>query len=543
MNLRFNNKVFVSCLSALFLLMSGMLHAQTTTVGNEEVVIVKERDVKIKDADKISQSPNIPSLPEQKINLDYKIPSFEFKEISFEPNPLKPIAISREKKERFNSSYIKLGFGSQLSPLFEFRYNGKSKNLKYGVDLNHFNAMAFDIKNQRFFDDRAGAYVRYYPKTFVLGADFRFQNYITHFYGNQKAETLSRKQIRQTFQDFDGTVLFGSSKKNTLDIDFISKVRFDYFRELAGNSNEYFINGQIGIGKQIKKMHWVGGSFEFDGSQFTSVSQKLWRNYFLLNLTYKINYKDLIGRAGITLAVEGDKLYPLADLYVQKGVYKKYITAYAGWQMTYTKNSFRNFALENNFMLSDIQLRNSRKSDIFFGLKGTAKSFSYSAMFSYKDIRNMPFYYNDYFDSKRFYVGYDDKVRVINGHLELGYNFSNDFTALLELDYNNYKLSSNEKAWYRPDFLANLKLRYNLKSKLIFGADIYGFTNYYGHVSIGDIRQVKGTVDANLSLEYIFNKKFSFFGYLNNLAHQKYQRWANYPVFGINGIVGAKFSF
>lgn len=537
-----NNTLFVSA-SLGMLIACNTVVAQTGTVGNEEVIIVKERDVKIKDADKISESPNIPQLPDQKINLEYKIPSFGFKEINFEPNPLKPIALSKEKLERFNSSYIKLGFGSQLSPLLEFMYNGKSKNLKYGVDISHFNAMAFDIKNQRFFDDKAGAYLRYYPKTFVLGADFRFQNYITHFYGNQKAETLSRSQIRQTFQDYDAVVLFGSNKKNNLEIDFYSKARFDYFKELYGKSNEYFINAQIGIGKKIQKMHWVGGSFEFDGSQFTSISQKLWRNYFLLNLTYKINYKDLIGRAGITLALEGDKLYPLADLYLQKGLYKKYLTAYAGWQMRYTKNTFRNYALENNFMLSDIQLKNARTSDIFFGLKGTASSFSYNAMFSYKDIRNMPFYYNDYFDSRRFYIGYDDKVRVINGHLELGYNFKNDFSAFLELDYNKYALSSNAKAWYKPDFKANLKLRYNLKSKLIFGADIYGFTNYYGHVNIGDIRQIKGTVDANLSLEYIFNKRFSFFGCLNNLAHQKYQRWANYPVYGINGLVGAKFSF
>ncbi len=132
---------------------------------------------------------------------------------------------------------------------------------------------------------------------------------------------------------------------------------------------------------------------------------------------------------------------------------------------------------------------------------------------------------------------------MINGHLELGYNLKDDFTALLSLDYNHYTLSANDKAWYHPDFSANLKLRYNLKGKIVVGADILGFTNYYGHVSPTDIRLIKGTADANLSLEYIFNKRFSFFGNLNNIAHQKYQRWGNYPVYGINGLVGAKFAF
>ncbi len=59
----------------------------------------------------------------------------------------------------------------------------------------------------------------------------------------------------------------------------------------------------------------------------------------------------------------------------------------------------------------------------------------------------------------------------------------------------------------------------------------------------GEIRTIKGVADLNLNVEYLMNKKISFFGMLNNIAHQRYQRWYNYPSFGINGLVGAKFSF
>ena len=44
-------------------------------------------------------------------------------------------------------------------------------------------------------------------------------------------------------------------------------------------------------------------------------------------------------------------------------------------------------------------------------------------------------------------------------------------------------------------------------------------------------------------IEYILNKNFAFFGNLNNIANFKYQRWNNYPSYGINGNVGVKFSF
>lgn len=538
----------VEKITALLLLFplwgSGALFAQSS-VGNDEVIIVTEHDAKIKDADKISTSPSIPQLEDPKVNFDYSIPSRDFKDIHIDPNPLKPIALSKEKKERFNSSYIKLGFGSQLSPLAEFVYNGKSKIVHYGIDASHMSAFPFEIKNQRFHDTKAGAYLRVYPATYLVGADFRFLNYITHFYGLQNAETQTMKQIQQTFQDFDGKLQFASAKKNKAGLDFNSGVRFDYFRELAGKSNEFFIHGNVGLSKTIKKYHSVGGGFDFDVSKYTSATQKLWRDYYLIKLQYGYNDQNWTARGAFTFGIEGNKLYPLPDLFLQKKLYKKYLYAYAGWEIAYLKNSFKNYALENNFILSDIQLKNSRISNVYVGLKGTVNGFSYKGEFSYKYVWNQAFYYGDW-DVRRFLILYAPNMKVYNGHLELGYNYRDDFMALFSLDYNKYSLSPGEKAWYKPDFTANLKLRYNIKDKIIVGADVYGFTAYYGR-SGSDIWSYfftqKGTADANLSLEYLFNKHFSFFGYLNNIAHQKYQRWANYPVFGINGLVGAKYSF
>ena len=135
----------------LVLMFCGVQTFAQTSVGNDEVIIVKEHDSKIKDADKISVAPNIPQLEDQKMSFDYSIPAREYKEMAIEPNPMKPIALSKEKLERFNQSYIKLGFGSQLSPLVEFMYNGKGKNVRYGAEVYHFNATPFSIKNQRFF--------------------------------------------------------------------------------------------------------------------------------------------------------------------------------------------------------------------------------------------------------------------------------------------------------------------------------------------------------------------------------------------------------
>ena len=98
-------------------------------IGNQEVVVVKEYEATIQDAQKINMQPNIPEIEEKQTKLDYTIPTREFKGTGFEANPLKPIAISKEKLQAYNNSYIKIGIGSQVMPLVQIAYNdNKSKN-------------------------------------------------------------------------------------------------------------------------------------------------------------------------------------------------------------------------------------------------------------------------------------------------------------------------------------------------------------------------------------------------------------------------------
>ena len=49
--------------------------------------------------------------------------------------------------------------------------------------------------------------------------------------------------------------------------------------------------------------------------------------------------------------------------------------------------------------------------------------------------------------------------------------------------------------------------------------------------------------DANLGVEYRYNKRISAFVNVNNLAAQRYKRWYNYPVQGLQVMGGVTFRF
>jgi hypothetical protein len=59
----------------------------------------------------------------------------------------------------------------------------------------------------------------------------------------------------------------------------------------------------------------------------------------------------------------------------------------------------------------------------------------------------------------------------------------------------------------------------------------------YWYVPLGFI------ADANLGVEYRYNKRISLFVNFNNFAAQRYQRWLGYPVQSFQFMMGATFRF
>ena len=526
------------CMTAI----GGSVYAQQGT--NDQVVIMKEYEGKVKDADKITLTPNIPEDKETTPRLTYNIPQRDFKDISFEPNPLKPLGMSTEKLERYNQSYIRLGVGSQLTALADLMYNdhNKANTLRYGFFYDHLSQYGFKIKNEKYTDDQLGAYMKYFVNKLELSAGFGFHNLRTHFYGSPDT-TYDGKAVLQNLRNYDLTLGIKNSQKNTLGIDYYALFRGNYFQETYGGGNEYFVNGKLGASYGFKKFHSVFLDFQFDVSSYNTSQADLLRTLFYTTLGYKFNNDDWKARAAIGIVADNSTVYALPDLYLEKRLYEHKLLAYAGWEIRLDKNSFQSLSAENNYINSIIELKNTRVSDLYGGLKGTIENFSYNVRFAYKDIYNMAFYYTNYFDTKRFYVAYDPNVKDFNALIELGYNYKQNLRFLWTTDINSYSPGDNQYAWYNPLLKTSLKVSYIIEKKIIVGADIYGFTNYYGFLGNTNILTIKGTADVNLNVEYIFNKRVSFFGKLNNIANQRYQIYANYPVYGINGLVGAKFSF
>lgn len=515
-------------------------------VGNQEVVVVKEYEATIQDAQKVNMQPGIPEIEEKKPRLDYTIPVREFKDISFEANPLKPIGISKEKQQASNSSYIKIGFGSQLMPLVQLAYNdNKTKNLQFGILYDHLSAhswdRAVDIKNQDFSDDKAGVYLKYFPEKLEVGVSFNFRNYRTHFFGTDSA--YSESAVRQVFRTYDATAYIKNAQKNKLDIDIKQTLNFNYLQETSGGANEWYMAGRTDFQKNFMQYHAVTASFNFDASDLKNDSFNLNRTIFTPMAGYSFNDDDWRTQAKFGVAIDGSTPIFVCDLHLEKQLYYHFLVAYAGYNRSDQKNSLNSLAQTNNFIQDRVNIKNSAVGDFGTGIKGTIENFSYNVAFHLvQDIR-MPLFINDSADMKRFLVIYDANALIYNGHFEAGYNAREWLRFLVLGDYNYYHLKDNAYAWENPAFKATLRTRYIWKDKISLTLDLYGLTNSRALLPENQTGKIKGTGDLNIGAEYLMNKHLSFFMSLNNIANQKYQQWYNYPSYGINGMIGGKFSF
>ena len=147
---------------------------------------------------------------------------------------------------------------------------------------------------------------------------------------------------------------------------------------------------------------------------------------------------------------------------------------------------------------------------------------------------------------------YDDAI-IINIRAEAAYQQNEKLRFNIRGEFFNYKMATEVRAWYKPQFELALSGNYNLQDKIIAKLDLFYIANQFAKSFITDtasisgqkvvINVLKGIFDANLGLEYRYTKKLAFFLNFNNIANYRYYRWINYPTQRFSLMGGLSYSF
>ncbi len=524
-------------------------------LGSENIIVIKEYEARIADAQKINTKPTTQEVDVEKQELQYDVPE-KLLDLEYPAHTVKPLAMPKVKPIKYHNSYARLGFGVHLgenkkvyySPLAEIVYNNnETKNLVYGAHYKHFSALAAKSALQKFRNEDAKVYVQYFMKKVEMGLDLNFKQNQDFYYGLPADTVIEAKQIRQTVTNYGANLYFKNAGVNDLALDFDNKLGFNFLTD-AYKGNEWFLEYDGSVTKTFKNLHTldVGLGAHFS-NYIPTTKDDLEREIFNIGAAYTFNDDNWKLKAGIDVAfgeVAHDKqfdFYPV--IYTEKKLYKQHLIFYSSWRRDLKINSYQTLLAANPYININPELRNSRIEDRIAGFKGSIKNFTYNARFSNKVIKDMPLFVNDTLNMNRFDVVYEDVMFVYNINAEVGFSWTKNFRTQLSFDYRIYDPVFEAQAWHLPSLNTNLTASYKINNQFFLDLEFYALAGAKARNIDGEVEKLKGTADINLGFNYKYSKNLSMFIKLNNLAHSKQTRFYNYQNFGFNALIGAKFEF
>ena len=483
-------------------------------------------------------------------------------------------------------NFIMAGLGTNLSPLFLYKHNSMlTKTLGLGVGVKH-NSSWINIKDYAPSSYMNNAFEVNLTTSkfngFQLDGGVYYKNDMYHFYGINLAENpLTEEQIafyapKITYNKLGGH--FGLASSTTRIGELSHDAYLDYFY-LFDREHNIDLGYSLGYAENFwgDKSHpqkiGVDLGFQYDycigqGENLFNVDRILFKvnpffemsdEFYRLHLGVRLD--------GATHGSEEEKLLAVRpDLSGSLFVLDKKLEFYAGLNGGRKLLRFSDIVEDNPF-LSPMCNPSLAIQNVKLGFDGGVRTNIMEIVdlhlgVRYRHTDKDPLFVYHIPEANSVPSGYDpilntfdivyDETQWVTVMANARVRMRNSLTADLGFAYNSCKPTVEEYAWYRPTTEGKLKLTYDYDDKLAFNTTLLYQGGRYAKVWDGVVdwqnfnftaEKLKDVLDLSLGVDYKVNDQITAFALLDNVAHQKYQLYYNYPVTGIQFFAGVKLKF
>ncbi|OAB81866.1 TonB-dependent receptor [Cochleicola gelatinilyticus] len=566
----------------LFSIATCIVNAQEEDELDTEVVnIVKPYTPTISDAFKVKETPVLnDSVSEAKKPVEYSIFSVPVAS-TFTPAKGKAATVEKAKPIKLYDNYATLGFGNYTSILGELYSNFEiSRTDNAGFFFRHNSAQG-DIEGVRlenkYYDTQLDANYTSrqrdaYYRLEAGGTHQLFNWYgLPDFYEGASEEFINNADVQQNYFGgyVGGTMAFDESIFEKLS----ARVRYtgDSYSssEINATLQPEFSFPLTDFDLKITgDVDYVSGSFEKG-----YVDQGFSIAYSFLNagITPAIQFvnNDLSVSLGVAAYVTLDAENSETEFNIYPQINASYklvdelLIAYGGVDGGLDQNTYYNFKETNPYVSPTLFIApTSRLYDGFAGLKGKlSNSVGYNVRGSYgKEENKALFLTNPAVDNTIDFEGYEygnsfqivyDDMNTLSVFGELKVAVSDVVSVGLNAEYFSYDTTNEMQPWNLPEIKASLFSDFKFNEQWYGGASVF----YVGermdrNLVVGPLVTpfpeevaLDGYADLNVHLGYKVNDRLSFFAKGSNLLSDNYEKWLNYPVQGIQGLLGATYKF
>ncbi len=474
---------------------------------------------------------------------------------AYQPISLKPLALQQDTNLYLGSrNFVKLGFGNFSTPYAQAGLSfGDGKKMLINLYGSYISSKG-KIKNQDYASFECGASGSFFTKKFEVygSAGIRQQNYFLYGYDHLLYD-YKKEDIKQHLQDVTIRAGIRNTTVNNFRINYNPNIEVNIFSNVGKLNETTFI-----INAPVEKKFGDNFALKVEAKgDFTNYYTKgiIPNNYNFGNNVVQVSpslvyYSPKFNiNGGLSPTWNNGKFVWLPNIYADYAVQEKVFIVQAGWVGRYIKNTYRNLSAINPYLATLFSQTNTKEVEFYGGIKGTlGQHFTYNAKAGFLTYNDFPIFINDTAafagDNKRFLIANESKMNNFRIRGDIGYISQDKFTVTAGLTVNGYTgMKSNAKAWNTIPVEINGSLRWWAFKQVLLKADYYMFGggNYIEKADIA--KTFKPGSDLSLGAEFKFTKRLSAWLDVNNVLNNKYERWHNYQVYGLNLLGGIRFDF
>lgn len=500
------------------------------------------------EAAKINLNATPPVVDTTKPRLQYNLPNQNLL-FPYQPGSLKPLALEIDTGGRWdNNSYIKAGFGSQRTPYMQAGISfGDGKTAGLNIYAKHLASQGKkEFQDFSHTDLSLGGFFQT-AKSLEWNAKLGMKSDQTYKYGFMP-ENLSfpTDSLKQRFQTWYGRVSFHNLQPTSFGLSYAPEIKIDVFND-NHNNNESNTYVNLPLEKSVGKTFAVDLGITFDLTRYKPGGKTAINNtMYYLSPAVLFKTPNVIIQAGVrpTWDNKSSKIYP--NVMAEVSTPDKRFSLIAGWVGYLRKTSYQYLASFNPWIWAPAGLKNTGIEERYVGFKGSAGDhFSYSTKVGFNKLTNQPLFVNDTMSGKSFIVLNESQLKVLHYGGEIGYTVQEKFSLIAGFNFNHYL---SQKDYDKPYGLLpvelNAALRIQILKDLYLSSDLFSWgINYYRKKDGVSSGKLKGAFDLNAGLDFKITKNVKLWTQFNNIFNKQYQRWNQYPVYGLNFVAGAIFAF
>lgn len=541
-----NKRCFLG-FTLLLLLFSLRGFAQPVS-GVKSVDIISNYKPVIRKFTKFQFLPNLPASDTSRLSLRYSIPAQSWQS-DFILQPVLPLAYQKDSSVPSSSVYIKAGFGNFRSPYLRAHLSGSSPQ-SHGYSFTGFHQSARGSQNYQQFVQSgmtATGFKKLSTRPYVLNGKVDFNRDVVFRYGLPVGITTPViDSVKRTFARLGATLGFNRTVLTEFGIHYQGNLSINSFSDNNGG-RETTLGVHIPVQKYIDQNWTVGVDLNAQSVQLKNLTGPLQNNTVGLFLGLKHTSSALNFCAGINPFWDklGAQLLPQLSFSYQLDSSR--LVVIGGWEGKFMANTYQHFFTINNWLNAPARLLNTVSKQLYLGLKGSPSPyFSYAIQGSSIVHQNMPLFVNDtarFTTRNSFFVVYEPRLVQLQLKGEVNYQVGQRVHLFSALQLNRFsRLVQQKKAW------GLLPVEWKSGSRVALGDNFYWQTDlmvWQGASFLqadGKANRLKGAVDLTTQLEFKFAKSWQAWTRIGNLFNQPYQRWTQFPVYGLNFMAGVVFS-